>query len=359
MSSNQPMMRRESSFEMNKYSLLNLGSWRCGRAIVSTLVMIAIVVLVAACGLDGTSSGNTTAATPTTGSGTTPIAVEGTTPTAAPAGTPATTGTTPSAVVSGSTSVTSSSGPVTSAAPTVPAHTTAPATPAPATSSHTVTIWIQATDSCMEALPGAQFIVNGPDIANRVTGATPGTLPVGVPGYVSGHCPVNRGSCVNSVTGCVTAVLDVPSSGTATYTITPKTVSVAGYLSGIAIQVPKQYLRKGAFSRNYSYVQCEGGSDCAHGPEVATVRVSSNGSVSATTQNVNPDGFVDAPWPSTGAFTGAKSDPIMFHLFGASAPTDFSMVCNEAIKAGDTVSKDPMEMHMTGTPTWPHCRSGR
>lgn len=125
------------------------------------------------------------------------------------------------------------------------------------------------------------------------------------------------------------------------------------------MQVPQQYLGQGAYSKNYSYVQCEGGSDCIHGPETATVHVSSNGSVSATTQNINPDGFVDAPWPSDGAFTGAQSDPIMFHFFGASAPTDFSMVCNEAIKAGDTVSKDPMEMHMTGTPTWPHCRSGR
>jgi hypothetical protein len=164
---------------------------------------------------------------------------------------------------------------------------------------------------------------------------------------------------VSSSVGCTTAVLDVPSSGTATYTIIPKTVSVAGYLSGIAVLVPQQYFGQGAYSKNYSYVQCEGGSDCAHGPETATVRVSSNGSVSATTQNVNPDGFVDAPWPSSGAFTGMQSDPVMFHLFGASAPKDFSMVCNEAIKAGDTVSKDPMEMHMTGTPTWPHCRSGR
>jgi hypothetical protein len=328
--------------------------------------MIAVVALVAACGTDGTSLGNTTAATPTTTSGTTPIALEttptamnGATPTAAPAGTPATTSTTPTAPVSGSIPVTSRPGPTT---PTMPANTTGPiptAAPAPATTGKTVTIWIQATDSCMEAIPGAQFIVNGPGVANRITGMTPGTLPVGVPGYVSGQCPINRGSCVNSLTGCVTAVLDVPTSGTATYMITPKTVSVVGYLSGIAMLVPKQYLGQGGYSRNYSYVQCEGGSDCPHGPETATVHISSNGSVSATTQNVNPDGFVDAPWPSTGTFTGAKSDPVMFHLFGASAPTDFSMVCNQAIKAGDTVSKDPLEMHMTGNPNWPHCRSGR
>lgn len=349
---------------MNKSSQMNLGSWRCGKAIVSTLVMIAVVVLVTACGTDGTSVGNTTqtttgGTTPLAVDGTTPTATNGTTPTAAPAGNPATTGTTPIVQAAGSTPVTSRSR---STMPAAPTHTTAPtptATPVPATSSHTVTVWIQATDSCMEAIPGAQFIVNGPGVANSVTGTTPGTLPRGVPGYVSGQCPVNRGSCVSSSIGCTTAVLDVPSSGTATYTIVPKTVSVVGYLGGIAVLVPQQYLGQGAYNKNYSYVQCEGGSDCAHGPEVATVHVSSNGSASATTQNVNPDGFVDAPWPSGGVFTGVQGDPIMFHLFGASAPTDFSMVCNEAIRAGDTVSRDPMEMHMTGTPTWPHCRSGR
>jgi hypothetical protein len=224
----------------------------------------------------------------------------------------------------------------------------------------TVTVWIQATDSCMEALPGAAFVVNGPGIVNRVTGATPGTLPVGVPGYVHRHCPIPHGSCMKSTTGCITVTLDVPTIGTNTYTITPRIVADTAdknYLPGdIAILTPKQYVGKGAFSRNYSYSKCEGGSDCPHGGEVATVRVSSNRSVSATTQNINPDGFRDAPW---GTYTGAQSDPIMFHFFGASAPNDFSMVCNQAIKAGDTVKKDPQEMHMTGNPNWAHCRSGR
>jgi hypothetical protein len=362
--SDQPVIRRESLLKMHNSSLSNLGSWRCGRAIVSMLVMTVVVMLVAACGADGTSATSiTTIATPTTSSETTPVAVDGTTtstatsatngatPTVAPTATPTTAHSTPSIAVSSSTSVTSPPKATTSAAP-------AP-TPTPASSSKTVTIWMQATDSCMEAIPGAQFIVNGPGVVNKLTGTTPGTLPRGVPGYISGHCPINRGSCVSSSIGCATVVLDIPSSGTVTYTIVPRTISEAGYLSGIAVQVPQQYLGQGAYSKNYSYVQCEGGSDCIHGPETATVHISSNGSVSATTQNINPDGFVDAPWPSDGAFTGAQSDPIMFHFFGASAPTDFSMVCNEAIKAGDTVSKDPMEMHMTGTPNWPHCRSGR
>lgn len=223
----------------------------------------------------------------------------------------------------------------------------------------TATVWIQATDSCMEALPGATFIVNGPGIVNRLTGTTPGTLPVGVPGYVHGQCPIPHGSCAKSTTGCISVVLNVPASGTNVYTITPKVIADTAdknYLPGdIVILPPKQYQGKGAFSRNYSYSKCEGGSDCPRGPEVATVRVSSNGSVSATTQNINPDGYKDAPW---GPFTGAISNPVMFHFFGSSAPNDFSMVCNQAIKAGDTVARDPQEMHMTGNPNWPHCRSG-
>jgi hypothetical protein len=233
----------------------------------------------------------------------------------------------------------------------------------------TVTVWIQATDSCMEALPGAAFVVNGPGIVNRITAATPGTLPAGVPGYVHGQCPIPHGSCMQSTTGCIAVTLNVPTRGTNVYTITPRVITDLAdrnYLPGdIVILTPKQYLGKGAYSRNYSYVRCEGGSDCpdhiingrrVSGGEVATVKVSSNGSISATTQNYNPDGTPDTPW---GTFNGAKNNPIMFHLFGASAPKDFSMVCNQAIRAGDTVARDPQEMHMTGNPNWAHCRSGR
>jgi hypothetical protein len=224
----------------------------------------------------------------------------------------------------------------------------------------TVTVWIQATDSCMEAIPHAAFVINGPGIANKVTAATQGVLPVGVPGYVHGQCPVSHGSCTQSTTGCLTVVLNVPTRGTNTYTITPRIVtdySNINYLpNDLVVLTPKQYIGQGAFSRNYSYVKCEGGSDCPKGGQVATVRVNSNGSVSATTQNINPDGFKDPVW---GTFNGAQNNPVLFHFFGASAPNDYSMVCNQAIKAGDTVKKDPQEMHMTGNPNWAHCRSGR
>lgn len=226
--------------------------------------------------------------------------------------------------------------------------------PASAAIPESVTVWIQVTDSCMRALPGGRFIVTGPGLPpNGInTATTPGTFPVGVPGYVHGHCPIPRGSCVRSITGCITVALNVPTVGTASYTITPLEITSARYVTGIAILTPKPYLRKGAYGRNYSYVWCEGGSDCPHGPETATVNVSADGSVSATTQNIDPDGHKDAPW---GPFTGTQRDPILFHLSGVSAPYDYSMVCNRAMRAGDPLYS--RENHMTGNPNWTHCRS--
>jgi hypothetical protein len=228
-------------------------------------------------------------------------------------------------------------------------------TSASAVSPAKVTVWIQATDSCMRALPGGRFLVRGPGLpANGLsTAVTPGTLPVGVPGYVNGHCPVSHGSCVRSSTGCVSVALNVPLTGTAVYTISPQGMAGKQYVTGITILTPQRYLGKGAYGRNYSYVWCEGGSDCPRGPEVATVRVSAHGAVSATTQNINPDGYKDAPW---GPFSGTQQDPVLFHLFGASAPNDYSMVCNQAIRAGDPLHS--RENHMTGNPNWAHCRSG-
>ena len=88
----------------------------------------------------------------------------------------------------------------------------------------TVTVWIQATDSCMQAVPGASFVVNGPGVANKTIGPTPGTRLVGLKTYMH-YCPVDRGTCVQTTTGCTSVTLNVPSSGTAPYTITPKTVS--------------------------------------------------------------------------------------------------------------------------------------
>ena len=214
-----------------------------------------------------------------------------------------------------------------------------------ALSPRTVTVWVQATDSCEEALPGAFFVVAGPGLVRSSFGPTRGSHLAGLSTYRQ-HCPVDRGRCGPTLVGCASVVLPVPAVGTAKYTITPKVIAGSHYLSGIVVLPAKP------FGRNYAYVQCEGGSDCRFGPEVATVLVTSNGSVSATTQNVNPDGFKDHPWPSAGAFLGQASDPVLFHLFGASAPHDFAMTCGNL---GGHGLKD----HLTGTPYWAHCNSGR
>lgn len=364
---------------MNMFSLLKQGRCLWMRAVVSTIALISIVVLVTACGADGTSAGTTPVTTtstavddtttsttvndtttPTVTDDTTANTMVGATPTTSPASTPTATAATQttgskagSNVAAGKTPAATAPKPTTPPTPTPTAKPvpTPTATPSPASSGgKTVTVWLQATDSCMEALPGAQFVVNGPGVTNSITGTTPGTLPAGVPTYVHGICPVDRGSCVSSLTGCVSVALNVPSSGTATYTITPKVIAGKQYLDGIVVLVPAQYRGQGAYSRNYSYVECEGGSDCAHGPEVATVKVSSNGTVAASTQNINPDGYKDKLWPSSGSFTGNRNDPIMFHLFGASAPDDFSLTCVD----GGHGLRD----HMTGY-RWPHCNSGR
>lgn len=219
---------------------------------------------------------------------------------------------------------------------------------APATSSQqTVSIWLQATDSCTIALPNITFTVSGPGVLPNTEMTTGGSGPQTIPSYRAAprgqrHCPWDRRSCVGFSTGCASVRLNVPATGTATFTIIPKAISGKHYLSGIVLLPPKP------ISRNYSYVWCEGGSDCRYGPQIATVQVTSSGSVSAMTQNINPDGFKDPPWLST----GARNHPLMFSFFGASAPHDFSMTCGND---GTHLLRD----HMTGTPGWHHCDSGR
>ncbi|HLZ63297.1 MAG TPA: hypothetical protein VKR06_40710 [Ktedonosporobacter sp.] len=193
-------------------------------------------------------------------------------------------------------------------------------TPTPGGSKGTVTVWIQVTDSCRHALSGATFTVSGPGI-NTTTAPTAGTVPVSIGG---GSCPIQRGSCVSTSTGCTSIALNVPATGINTYTITvAKTANPSG--------------------SNLSFAVCQGGSDCPDGPEVATVNISSSGSVSATTHNFYPDGF-SVTWPFGGTFNGSKSDPIMFHEFG---------IGNGSIQCDGDHDKDD---YLTGTPG-SHCDS--
>ena len=188
----------------------------------------------------------------------------------------------------------------------------------------TVTVWIQVTDSCKHALSGATFSVTGPGI-NTTTAPTTGTTPKGLSGAIQGTCPIQHGTCKNFPTGCTSVNLNVPGSGTATYKITPaKTAPGHG--------------------SNLSYAPCNGGSDCAHGPETATVMVSSSGSVSGTILNPYPDGTT-VTWPTDkSAYTGSQNDPFLFHEFGIG---DGSIQCD-----GDHDKDD----YLTGTPS-KHCDS--
>jgi hypothetical protein len=195
----------------------------------------------------------------------------------------------------------------------------------------TVLVWIQVTDSCKHALPGATFQVMGPD-TNTITQPTDGTSPEGLD---SETCPIPQGQCYHFSTGCTFTMLIVPSSGIATYTIT------------IAKTAPgREQTGKAAYGNNWMYTICEGGSACSK-PEVAIVQITASGDVSATVLNTYPDGTT-VTWPTTEkAYSGAQTDPIMFHEFGISKTSGPANQCD-----GDHDADD----YLTGTPS-KHCDS--
>lgn len=189
----------------------------------------------------------------------------------------------------------------------------------------TVTIWIQVTDSCKHALPGATFQVTGPNI-NTTTTPTNGTGPKGLS---SNKCPIQQGTCKNFSTGCTSIVLNVPTSGTSTYTIT-----VAQTAPG------REQTGSDNYGANWTYAICNGGSDCSQ-PEVATVLVTPSGKVSAVVLNTYPDGTT-VTWPTTEkAFSADKSDPIMFHEFGISKTSGKANQCDGDHDADDYLTGSP------------------
>lgn len=211
------------------------------------------------------------------------------------------------------------------------------ASAAPAQSSSKITtIWMQATDSCAQALSGATFTVSGPSI-NATTQPTTGKKPETLPSYsampkTQRRCPDNNGTCANSFTGCTSTILPVPATGTAQYTITVN-------------QLPPGQ------GHNVSYAPCEGGPAChndANGQpvkEVAYATVDANGTVQAWTHNTEPDGYQDR-WPGTRFFAADPTHPVMFHFFGVGATAHGQFTCDNDGDADD---------YMTGTSKWPHC----
>jgi hypothetical protein len=188
-----------------------------------------------------------------------------------------------------------------------------------------VTVWLQVTDSCKQALLGATFTVTGPGINSTTAATTGGAKPQSLPGYINGQCPIQQGTCINFPTGCTSTTLNVPISGTAVYKFT------------VAKTAP-------AYGTNLRYAICNGGSACPYGPEVATVNVASSGSVSATVLNYYPDGTT-VIWPTDkSAYNGSRGDPVLFHEYGIG---NGSISCDYDHDADD---------YLTGTPNR-HCDS--
>jgi len=186
---------------------------------------------------------------------------------------------------------------------------------AQATQSSTVTVWLQVMDSCQQALPGATVSLSGKATGTEQAGPTPGTKPTTV-ASAHGKCPLQRGNCATIArqTGCVSWAIPIPTSGTATYTISQ-------------VAAPN------------NYAPCTGGSACRN--EYASFIVSSSGAVSGTVTNIYPDGK-KVTWPSSGFYTATATDPLVFHDFGLGNGS-----CD-----GDNDADD----HLTGSPS-SHCDS--
>lgn len=173
-----------------------------------------------------------------------------------------------------------------------------------ATTQKTVTLWLQATDSCQEALPGASFsLVDASGLAT-VAPVTRGKNRATI-NYTHNGCPITRGSCARPAIGCTMWHILVPTAGSVTYTIIENTTKATAH--GLTfIENPTG----SGGSALLGYMACTGGSACHR--ESGTVTVSSSGSMRATVSNVSPDRSVQ----NYGPFAGTISDPVLFHNYG-------------------------------------------
>jgi hypothetical protein len=153
--------------------------------------------------------------------------------------------------------------------------------------SGTATVWLQTMDACQQAIPGAGFTLSSTSLS-QVAGPGKGAKPVTV-AAAPGGCPLQRGNCttVPSLTGCVSWNVPIPDTGTVTYSIRQS-------------RTPK------------GYVPCTGGSACRD--ESVQLSVDATGTVTAKVTNIYPDG-TSVVWPTSGSYSGAETDPIVFHDF--------------------------------------------
>jgi hypothetical protein len=183
-----------------------------------------------------------------------------------------------------------------------------------ATASATTTITIQSMDSCKQALDGAGYLLTGDNVRSGLTVTSSGSGRQSVSG---GSCPVPRGSCRSTSTGCL-SFTGVPAPGS--------------YRIHAVVTPPANS------SNPEGYAPCEGGSACRS--EEAVVTVLADGSVQAQVNDVYPDGFIRVLPGSSSTYAGTAADPIVFHLFGLGSGS-----CD-----GDHDADD----HLTGSPS-SHC----
>jgi hypothetical protein len=147
-------------------------------------------------------------------------------------------------------------------------------------------IWIQTMDSCRQALGGGSYQIGG---TGSTKGAQSADTPAHSPSSVSnGSCPVARGSCSSGV-GC-TQFTNLAFPGT--------------------YQIRQTKTPPSNPSNPQGFAPCNGGSACQG--EIVDVSIDSTGKVSATTTNIEPDGTKQV----FGSFSGAQSDPVVFHDYG-------------------------------------------
>jgi hypothetical protein len=160
--------------------------------------------------------------------------------------------------------------------------------------STSATIWMQQLDSCTGAVPSGSFVIQGGSTSQLRSAGGRGTPSVGQP---AGVCPSQGGNCVSVSAGCMVFV--VPAPGTYNIKMSQPAAATA--------QAP------------LGFAACTGGSACRS--ETVNVSVAADGTVTATTTNVYPDGTSNT-WPSPDPYTGAFSwpatqgDPIIYHSFG-------------------------------------------
>jgi hypothetical protein len=178
-----------------------------------------------------------------------------------------------------------------------------------ATTLGTVTLWLQATDSCQEGLPGASFSLVSAGGQATVAPVTRGTERATI-GSTSGGCPITRGNCAQSTTGCTIWHIVVPGTGSVTYTIAENITKATAH--GITFTENPTGPGGGAL---LGFVACTGGSACHR--ESGTITVSSSGYMRAIVSNVSPDRSVQ----NYGPFAGTIKDPVLFHNYGVGSNT--------------------------------------